>query len=124
MSTKTVRRPKKTTKRDDAEKLPEWRRICHRYEGESQISMCGVARRKPGEEHWEDECSARGHRACVVCESLLANQPGRSRGGSLQTNSGSTSASRRMRRSSGPSAASRSRSSPSPPFATETISSA
>ena len=74
MSTKTVRQPKNPAKPKEPETLPEWRRICHRYEGESQISMCGVGRRKPGEDHWEDESRARGHSACVVCESLLDNQ--------------------------------------------------
>ena len=68
MSTKTVRCPKKTTKQKEAERLPEWRRICHRYVGESQTSLCGVARRKPGEDHWEDACRARGRSTCVVCD--------------------------------------------------------
>jgi hypothetical protein len=53
---------------------PEWRRICYRYEGESQVSMCGAARRKPCEDHWDDECSARGHGMCVVCEELLEKE--------------------------------------------------
>jgi hypothetical protein len=73
MSTKTVRRPRKTAKTGKAPELPDWRRICHRYEGESQISICGAARRKPGEDHWEAECDARGHGMCVVCEALLGN---------------------------------------------------
>jgi len=72
MSTKTVRRKKATTKSEEAGKQPEWRRICHRYEGESQISMCGAARRRPGEDHWKEECAARGHGLCVVCEDLVA----------------------------------------------------
>jgi hypothetical protein len=74
MSTKTVRRKKTTAKNEEVEKQPEWRRICHTYEGESQISICGTARRKPGGDHWEDECRARGHGSCVVCKSLLANE--------------------------------------------------
>jgi hypothetical protein len=51
MSTKTVRRKKTTAKLEEVDKQPEWRRICHTYEGESQISICGAARRKPGEDH-------------------------------------------------------------------------
>ena len=58
MSTKTVRRPKKTAKPKDAEKLPEWRRLCHRYDEDSQTSICGVGERQPGEDHYEDECEA------------------------------------------------------------------
>jgi hypothetical protein len=50
-----------TTKRQDATvMLPEWRRICHRYVDDSQISVCGTARRKPG------------HTVCVVCEEFVA----------------------------------------------------
>jgi hypothetical protein len=45
MSTKTVRKPKGTTK------LPEWRRLCHAYRGNEQRSICGTATRKPGEDH-------------------------------------------------------------------------
>ena len=54
------------------EKLPEWRRICHRYYDDAEISVCGTARRKPGEDHFEDECRARGHTVCVVCEEFVA----------------------------------------------------
>ena len=71
-STKTVRRKKTTAKNTEADKQPEWRRICHRYEGESQISMCGAALRGPGEDHWGEECAARGHGVCVVCQDLVA----------------------------------------------------
>jgi hypothetical protein len=71
MSTKTVRRPKKK----EAAKLPEWRRLCHRYEDDSQRSICGVGIRKPGEDHFEEECNARGHTICVVCEAILGNAP-------------------------------------------------
>ena len=66
MSTTTVKRPKEKKPAQS----PEWRRICHRYVSDSQISMCGAARRKPGEDHWDEECAARGHGMCVVCEGL------------------------------------------------------
>jgi hypothetical protein len=65
MSTTTVRQPG-TTKR-----LPEWRRICRFYDGDSQTSVCGTARRKPGEDHFEPECNARAHTVCVVCTEML-----------------------------------------------------
>jgi hypothetical protein len=68
MSTTTVRRPK----RKEAAKLPEWRRICHFYEDNSQVSICGTVRRKPGEDHFEPECRARGHTICVVCTEFVA----------------------------------------------------
>jgi hypothetical protein len=68
MSTTTVRRPARTKRR-----LPEWRRICHFYEDDSQISICGTARRKPGEDHLEPECNARGHTICVVCTEFRDN---------------------------------------------------
>jgi hypothetical protein len=62
-----------TTERPDvATKIPEWRRICQRYFDDSQISACGTARRKPGEDHFENECRARGHTVCVVCEEFVA----------------------------------------------------
>jgi hypothetical protein len=67
MRTKTVRRPKEKATLE----LPEWRRLCHRYEGDSQRSVCGVGIRKPGEDHFEGECNARGHTICVVCTELL-----------------------------------------------------
>jgi hypothetical protein len=51
-------------------KLPEWRRICHRYHDHSQISICGTATRKPGEDHFKEDCRARGHTICVVCEEI------------------------------------------------------
>jgi len=51
---------------------PDWRRICHRYFDDSQISVCGTAQRKPGEDHFEDECRARGHTVCVVYDELVA----------------------------------------------------
>ena len=66
MSTITTERP------EVSKKLPEWRRICHRYFDDSQISICGTATRKPGEDHYEDECKARGHTVCVVCEEICA----------------------------------------------------
>jgi hypothetical protein len=69
MSTTTVRQPSKKKRR-----LPEWRRICHFYNGDSQISICGTARRKPGEDHFEPECNARGHTICVVCVEMLELQ--------------------------------------------------
>ena len=74
MSTKTVKRPKAPAPNDAAPKLPEWRRLCHRYDGDSQRSICGVGIRKPGEDHSEAECRARGHTACVVCEHLCTSQ--------------------------------------------------
>jgi len=68
MSTTTVRRPKqKKTAR-----LPEWRRTCHIYLGKSQVSVCGIAIRKPSEDHFEPECNARGHTICAVCVELVA----------------------------------------------------
>jgi hypothetical protein len=39
---------------------------------DSQISVCGTARRRPGEDHFEDECRDRGHTVCVVCQELVA----------------------------------------------------
>jgi hypothetical protein len=41
MSTITIERPEVSSK------LPEWRRIRHRYDDDSQISICGTATRKP-----------------------------------------------------------------------------
>jgi hypothetical protein len=67
MSTKTVRRPTETT----TATLPEWRRLCHVYDGDSQRSICGVGTRKPGEDHYEQQCRFRGHTICVVCTDLL-----------------------------------------------------
>ena len=67
MSTTTVRRPKET----ETAKLLEWRRVCHRYDDDSQRSICGLGTRKPGEGHYEDECNARGHTICVVCNDML-----------------------------------------------------
>ena len=61
-----------TTERSEVGKHPEWRSICHRYFDDSEISVCGTARRKPGEDHFEDECRARGHTVCVVCEEFVA----------------------------------------------------
>jgi hypothetical protein len=66
MSTITSERPEVSTK------LPEWRRICHRYNEDSQISISGTATRKPGEDHDIDECKARGHTVCVVCDEICA----------------------------------------------------
>jgi hypothetical protein len=51
---------------------PDWRRVCHRYYEDSQISVCGTATRIPGEDHFKDECEARGHSVCVVCEDFVA----------------------------------------------------
>jgi hypothetical protein len=56
---------------ETATKLPEWRRLCHWYLGDEQISVCGTARRKPGHDHSEADCAERGHTICVVCEALL-----------------------------------------------------
>src|SRR5262249_8728932 len=72
MSTKTVRRPKKRA-------VKEWRRIWHFYEDDSQVSICGTARRKPGEDHYEPECCVRGHTICGSAASsprlwVLANE--------------------------------------------------
>ena len=81
--------------------------------------------RKPGEDHCEEECNARGHTICVVCDEMSRQNrhvSRRSRATRGQTSSGSASASRKARRSSGPSAASRWRSRPSPPSMTEEIS--
>jgi len=60
-----------TTERPDVTATtPEWRRICRFYLGDSQISVCGTARRKPGEDHLDDECIARCHTQCVVCQEM------------------------------------------------------
>ena len=67
MNTITTERPQVSAK------LPEWRRICHRYNDDSQISICGTATRKPGEDHYIDECKARGHTVCVVCDEICAS---------------------------------------------------
>jgi hypothetical protein len=67
VSTITTERPEVSTK------LPEWRRICHHYIGDSQRSVCGTATRKPGEDHYEDESKARGHTVCVVCAEICAS---------------------------------------------------
>ena len=66
MSTITAERPELSAK------LPEWRRICHRYNDDSPISICGTATRKPGEDHYIDECKAREHTVCVVCDEICA----------------------------------------------------
>jgi hypothetical protein len=56
-----------TTERPDVVRtVPEWRRICHIYEDDSEISVCGTAVRRRGEEHQEAACRARGHTICVV----------------------------------------------------------
>ena len=31
--------------------LPEWRRICHYYIGDSPLSLCGTTIGRPGENH-------------------------------------------------------------------------
>jgi hypothetical protein len=64
MSTKTVRKPKGTSK------LPEWRRICHVYRGWDLRSICGTATRRLEEAHSYEECTARGHSICVVCAEI------------------------------------------------------
>jgi hypothetical protein len=68
MSTKTVKRPAKPAI------PPDWRRLCHYYDDGSQVSICGVGRRKPGEDHWEHECRSRGHTICVVCTEILESE--------------------------------------------------
>jgi hypothetical protein len=68
MSTTTVRRPKESAT------LPEWRRLCHYYDGDSQVSVCGVGVRKPGEDHTEDECWFRGHTICVICAEAMESK--------------------------------------------------
>lgn len=69
MGTKTVRRPQQA----ENEKLPEWRRICHYYEDDSVISICGTATcTSPSERHLEPECRDRGHTICVVCGDIRA----------------------------------------------------
>jgi hypothetical protein len=64
MSTTTVKRPR------GANKLPDWRRLCHVYRDRELRSICGTATRKPGEGHWYEECTARGHTICVVCAEI------------------------------------------------------
>ena len=68
MSTKMVKRPRKPAP------PPDWRRLCHYYDHGSQASVCGVGRRKPGQDHTEDECRSRGHTICVVCTEILENR--------------------------------------------------
>jgi hypothetical protein len=64
-----------TDRLEPAPTVPEWRRICHRYIGYSQQSVCGTANRKPGEGHGEAECAARCHTICVVCTELVDGAP-------------------------------------------------
>jgi hypothetical protein len=62
-----------TTEQQDVTLVPpDWRRTCHRYYDEAQVSVCGTATRIPGEDHFEDECRSRGHSVCVVCEDFVA----------------------------------------------------
>jgi hypothetical protein len=68
VSTITIERP------NVVQTLPEWRRICHIYEGDSEISVCRTAVRKRGEEHQEAACHARGHTICVVCCEICARK--------------------------------------------------
>jgi hypothetical protein len=73
-----------TTERPDVTATtPEWRRLCHIYEGDSQISICGTAKRKKGEDHFEPECHARGHTICVVCGELCASRDAASKKSSV-----------------------------------------
>jgi hypothetical protein len=68
-----------TTERPDVTAAhTEWRRICHCYEDDSLISVCGTAKRRPGEYHLEPECRARGHAICVVCREICASNDFRS----------------------------------------------
>jgi hypothetical protein len=64
-----------TERANAAATVPEWRRLCHRYIGDSQRSVCGTATRKPGQDHSEPECAVRGHTICVVCTELVGNAP-------------------------------------------------
>jgi hypothetical protein len=64
MSTTTIQHP------DAVPTLPEWRRICHYCIGDSRLSVCGTATRRPGEDHYEPECNARGHAICTVCDAI------------------------------------------------------
>jgi len=66
MSTITTERP------DVTATTPEWRRSCHYYEDDSLISLCGTARRRQGDYHYEPECRSRGHAICVVCGEICA----------------------------------------------------
>lgn len=74
MSTKTVRRPKKSTTNKAAPKLPEWRRICHIYDHDSRRSVCGTATRRADRGHGEEYCKSRGHSVCVVCAEMRKNE--------------------------------------------------
>ena len=69
MSTITVELPRQAPVR------PEWRRLCHWYDADSERSVCGTARRKPGQEHSHAECAERGHTICVVCSELNGLSP-------------------------------------------------
>jgi hypothetical protein len=68
MRTKAVKRPVTPAS------PPEWRRLCHYYDPGAQKSVCGVGRRKPGEDHGENDCRSRGHTICVVCTEILDNR--------------------------------------------------
>ena len=67
MTTITVIRPEETTQQ------PDWRRLCHWYDQGSYQSVCGTAVRKPGQDHSEAECAARGHTICVVCAEIKSS---------------------------------------------------
>jgi len=74
MSTKTVRRPNRKTTNKETTKLPEWRRICHYYDDESRVSVCGTAMRRAGRGHKVEYCKSRRHSICIVCLSILESQ--------------------------------------------------
>ena len=61
-----------TEGREAARTLPDWRRLCHIYAGDSQRSVCDTATRKPGQDHTYPECTAGGHTICVVCLTIGA----------------------------------------------------
>ena len=126
MSTKTVRRPKKTAKHDEPRSFRSGAGCATGTTTTRSGRSAASAAESPARTTTKRNARRAATAICVVCESLLENQTRTSsrRIARGQTSSGSASASRKTRRSSGPSEASRWRRSPSPPLTTEAISSA
>jgi hypothetical protein len=68
MSTVTIEAP------EHAPALPDWRRICHIYDIETDTgrSVCGTIIWIPDKAHSTEECNTRGHSVCVVCSEIWA----------------------------------------------------
>jgi len=58
--------------KSEADEVPTVSENGSRDPGDSQVSVCGTATRKSGEDHYEVECRARGHTICVVCGEFIA----------------------------------------------------